>query len=71
MRKARQRLWERGHLARETNAPNCARDFRGQDARAPKKSLAFSNFKNGFRVYFTAKGRVARMSSEAAARRSS
>jgi len=50
MRKARQRLWERGHLARETNAPNYAHDFRGQDARAPRKSLAFFNFKNGFQV---------------------
>ena len=50
MRKARQRLWERRHLARETNALDCARDFRGQDARAPGKSLAFSNSKNGFQV---------------------
>jgi len=50
MRKARQRLWERGHPARETNALDCARDFRGQDVRAPRKSLAFSNSKNGFQV---------------------
>ena len=56
MRKARQRLWERGHLARETNALDCARDFRGQDARAPRKSLAFSNSKNGFRVQMTLDG---------------
>jgi len=29
--------WERGHLARETNALDCAYGFRGQDARAPSK----------------------------------
>jgi len=39
---------KRGHLARETNALDYARDFRGHDARAPRKSLAFSNSKNGF-----------------------
>ena len=54
MRKTRQRLWERGHLARETNAPNCADDFRGQDARAPMKmsrSLQFQSRYSGlFRV---------------------
>jgi len=46
-RKARQRLRERGHPARETNAPNCADDFRGQDARAPReKAVRKKSLKN-------------------------
>jgi len=50
VRRRSRQFAQRGHLARETNAPNYAHDFRGQDARTPRKSLAFSNSKNGFQV---------------------